>query len=93
MLTHDLYSVVVEALPLDIPSTITVDVSVLREVEMAIYARDLILPQGVTLVTDPNATVARVVLHRVAVEAEEAAPVEEAAAAEAGAPEAEESTG
>ncbi len=72
----------IEALPLDIPSHIEVDVSVLTELDMSIHVRDLNVPANVTVLTDPDVVVARVESPRVAevVEAE-AAPA--AAGAEA----------
>ena len=78
MLVHDLYEITVEALPMDLPSSLTVDVSGLTEVEMGIHARDVALPSGVTLITDLDAPVARVVPTRIAAEEEEVAPTEEA---------------
>ncbi len=80
MLIHDLYAIIVEALPMDLPSSLTVNVSGLVEVEMGIHARDVALPSGVTLLTDPDAPVARVVPTRIAAEGE-VTPGEEGQAA------------
>ena len=77
----------VEALPLDIPVHIEVDVSTLSELEASLHVRDLVLPQNVTVLTDPDVMVARVASPRVT--AEEAAAAEapaEAAPEEAAAP-------
>ncbi len=88
MLAEDLRALEIEALITEIPSSLTVDVSVMAEADSVILARDVELPAGVTLVTDPEATVARIVFRRAAVEEEaiEAAEGEEAAPAEAAAP-------
>ena len=77
MLSEDLHALDVEALPTEMPSALTVDVSVLSEPDGAIHARDIELPPGVTLVTAPDAVVARIVHRRVA---EEVAAAEEAVA-------------
>ena len=70
MLVQDLHSLEVEALPMDLPSHVTIDLSVLEAVDMGIYARDVELPPEVSLTTDPDAPVVRVVFHRAAVEEE-----------------------
>jgi large subunit ribosomal protein L25 len=44
----------VEALPRDMPQTIQVDISSLEAVGEAIYVRDLVIPSGVTVLTDPE---------------------------------------
>ncbi len=67
-LYEDMHSVDIEALPTDIPHAITVDISVLSEAGAAIHARNLSLPPAVTLLTDPDATVARIVHRAGAVE-------------------------
>src|SRR3990172_2863685 len=76
----------VEALPLDIPARIEVDITPLAELESAIHVRDLIVPGNVAVLTDPGVVVVKVASPRV-VEEEEvaaAAPAEgEEAAAEA----------
>ena len=68
---QDLRAVEVEALPADLPSSLSVDISGLDEVDKALHARDIPLPSGVTLVSDPEALIARVVHQRIAA-AEEA---------------------
>ncbi len=84
MLSQDLHSVEVEGLPTDLPSSLTVDISSLDELDKAIRAADLELPPSVDLVTDPEALIVRVVRHRVVVEEavveEKLAEGEEAAA-------------
>lgn len=48
-------SVELRGLPDALPPAVEVDISVLREYDDAIYARDLVLPEGVELLTDPDA--------------------------------------
>jgi len=76
MLVQDMRTLEVEALPMDLPAVLTVDVSGLVDVDTRIDARDVPLPPGVSLITDPEASVVRVVHFRVAEEKEEAVAVE-----------------
>jgi large subunit ribosomal protein L25 len=83
-------TVKVRALPDHLPSSIEVDVTTLETFEASIHVRDLPVPEGVTIVADPDEMVARVMPPRV--EAEPEVPVLEgeeaeqaAAAAEQGA--------
>ena len=87
-------SVSVEALPLDIPSRIEVDVTPLENLEDSLHVKDLPPIPDVVILTDPDTVVVKVSTPRVAVEdlAEEAA-AEEAAEAAAEAAEGEESEG
>jgi large subunit ribosomal protein L25 len=79
ILDHALRELELECLPLAIPREIVVDVSNLN-VGDSLHVRDLVLPEGVTLLTDANLSVISVV----APKAEEEAPAAaEAAAAEA----------
>ena len=76
MLSEDLHELVLEALPTDMPAALTVDISLLADADSVIHAGDIVLPAGVTLVTEPDALVARIVFRRIAeeepqVEAEE----------------------
>jgi hypothetical protein len=72
----------VEALPADIPSEFTVDVSVMTELDQSVHVRDLHLDTDkVTILSDPDIVLARVAAPRLATEEEEAA----AAAPEEGA--------
>ena len=68
MLSEDLHEIVLEALPTDMPAALTVDISVLADAESAIHAGDIALPAGVTLITEPDALVARIVFRRIAEE-------------------------
>ena len=64
MLSEDMHELVVEALPANMPAAITVDVSVLADADSVIRASDIVLPSGVTLVSEPDAVVARIVFRR-----------------------------
>jgi large subunit ribosomal protein L25 len=73
-----LESLQVEALPLDLPSRIEVDISVLTELEQSLHVRDLPIPGNVTVLTDPEVMVVKISSPRVSEEGEEAAEGEEA---------------
>jgi large subunit ribosomal protein L25 len=75
--------VAVECLPMDIPASITVDVSVLDSFDKTITVGDLVAPEGVTLLTDPAVSVATVAAPRIRADMEEGEA--EAVAGEAGA--------
>jgi large subunit ribosomal protein L25 len=90
ILDHPLREVVLECLPRAIPEHIEVDVSGL-DMGQSLHVRDLVLPEGVTMQSDPDLAVATVVAPRVEEEAAPEAPVvegEAAAEAAAAAPEA-----
>jgi len=70
-------SIMVEALPLDLPSSIEVDITPLAELEQSLHVGDLPIPSNVTVLTDADVMVVKVSTPRVSVEGEE-----EAAAAE-----------
>ena len=72
----------VEGLPGTLPSVVEVDISGLEEAHQAIHAKDIALPAGTSLASDPDLVIANVVPRRGISEAEEA----EAAAEAAGAP-------
>ncbi len=80
MLRH----VTVEALPLDMPREILVDATVLDEPDSVLRAGDLPIPNGVTLLTDPEEMVARVEAGRAPTDAP-ATPQAEAPSGETGA--------
>jgi large subunit ribosomal protein L25 len=70
-LLHNISSVIVRALPNDIPHELTVDVSVLETLDDAVRVRDLpIDTEKVHFVTDPETVIATVVPPRVEVEEE-----------------------
>ena len=77
---QQLRTVTVEALPLDMPGDINIDLSVMAEPEDVIRAQDIPLPTGTNLITDPEAMVARIELAKV--EVVEGAEVTEAPSAE-----------
>lgn len=84
ILVHGVDHVTVEALPTEVPSYLEADVSALDEFERSIHVSDLKPPPGVTILTDPDLVVAKVV--HPAVERAEVAEGEAAPAAEAAAP-------
>jgi large subunit ribosomal protein L25 len=72
----------VSCLPLAIPQSIEVDVSAL-EIGHAIHVREIALPEGVELITEPSQTAVHVIVPRVVVEEAAAAAAAEPAAAPA----------
>ncbi len=60
----------ISCLPADLPEHIIVDLSVLTEMDSAIYVRDLTIPDGVTVLVDPDTAVVRVVAPRALAEEE-----------------------
>lgn len=81
---HQLRELTVEALPLEMPSQVEVDLGVLTDPDGVIRAGDIVLPSKVTLLTDPDEVVVRIELPRVAVtEAPEEGVEPEEAAGEA----------
>jgi large subunit ribosomal protein L25 len=85
MLDQNLRELELECLPRAIPDQIAVDVSGLR-LNQSLHVRDLPLPEGVKLLSDPGLPVASVFIPKVVEEAApaEAAPVEGAEPAAAG---------
>ncbi len=73
---QQLRTLTVEALPLEMPQDCTADASTLTELDSVIRAGDIPLPPTVTLLTDPDALVARIEVAKVV-------PEEEVSAAEA----------
>ncbi len=58
-------AVLVRAKPDDLPSGIELDITPLVDFEVTLHASDLVMPAGVTLVTDPSEALARVQQPRV----------------------------
>jgi large subunit ribosomal protein L25 len=87
MLMTQLDHVLVRALPMELPSLIEVDISVLDEIGKAIHVSDLTIPGNVQLLTSPDEMVVKVgEMQLEPEEAEETAEEEaEAEGAEAGA--------
>jgi large subunit ribosomal protein L25 len=90
ILLHMLNAVLVRAKPDNLPSAIEIDISPLVDFEGVLHASDLIIPEGVTLITEGHEAVVRVQPPRTEEEpvAAEAAETPEGEAAE-GAPAAE----
>lgn len=83
-LLHMLESVKVKALPGNLPQSIEYSIDGLVDFETAVHVRDLAIPAGSTLLTDPDELVARVQAPRVEVEPEpEVAAAAEGEGAEA----------
>ena len=81
MLTQLVREVPVEALPLEMPDRLSLDIG-LTEIGDALRVADLQLPENVTLLADPESVLVTVSAPRLAAELE-AAEAEAAAAAEA----------
>jgi large subunit ribosomal protein L25 len=73
----------VEALPLDLPSHIDVDITPLANLEDTLHVSDITVPEGVTLLTDPEVVIVKVATPRVSLELEEAEAAAEGAEAAA----------
>jgi large subunit ribosomal protein L25 len=87
MILQTLEHVEVEALPDDLPSALHIDISGLEEVDASVHVRDILVPEGVTILHDPDEPVAKVQGVRAAFEELEAEVAAEAAAVAAeGAP-------
>ena len=69
-LLQPLLSLLVEALPMDVPASLQVDVSQLDDFEKGVFVRDIELDPAVTLISDPDEMVARVSPPRLEVEDE-----------------------
>ena len=80
-----LHSFRVECLPLDVPQYVELDIAQLDDFEKALHVADISVGDKVTVLNDPDKVIARVNAPRVAVE-EDAIPVAEGEAPEAGAP-------
>ena len=74
-LLQPLQTVLVEALPMDVPGSFEVDVSELDDFEKAVYVSDISIGPRVTLVTESEELIARVSAPRI--EVEEGPEVEE----------------
>ena len=84
-IVHQLRTLDVEALPLEMPNQIEFDLSVLTEPDGVVRAGDLELPANVTRLSDVDELIVRIELPRVEVEAE--AEEEEVGTEEGDAPE------
>jgi large subunit ribosomal protein L25 len=85
VLVHSLETLHIEALPLDIPTHIEVDITAITELEMSVHVRDLPIPGNVTVLNDGELVVVKVAAPRVAEEEEVAVTAEGEEGAEAAA--------
>jgi large subunit ribosomal protein L25 len=60
ILMHGLDHVTVDALPTEVPSFLEIDVSPLTEINQTLHVSNLELPDGVSLLTDPEQVIAKV---------------------------------
>ena len=67
---HQLRTVDIQALPLEMPSEIELDISVMEEPDSVIRVSDLLIPENATLLSDVEELVVRIELPRVEVEVE-----------------------
>jgi large subunit ribosomal protein L25 len=67
-LLHNIDHIKVRALPEKLPESLEYSIEPLTDFETAIHLRDLPLPDGVTLLSDPDEVVAKVAAPRVAEE-------------------------
>ena len=95
-LLQPMQTILVEALPMNMPASLDVDVTGMDDFEKAIYVRDVTVGANVTVISDMDEMVARVIPPRVEVEevpeAEELEGVEEGVEGEEGTAPAEESS-
>lgn len=75
-LSHPIQTIRVRALPDHLPQSVEVSVEALRTFDDAIHVRDLTIPSDVTVLTDADEVVARVLPPRVEVESAAEAPAE-----------------
>lgn len=71
-----MHALKIEAMPKDLPHNITIDISPLVSFESQILAKDIAIPEGVTLLEKPEEVVALVAAPREEKEEEEAAPID-----------------
>ena len=83
-LIHIIDSINIEALPDALPHNLEIDLSNLEEVDQAIYVKDILLDEKVTLLTDPEQMVVKIEEARREAVVEEAELEEEAEAVEEG---------
>ena len=60
MLVKVLHEIEIEALPKDLPHDIKIDISALVDLDSQILAQDIVLPAGVTLITESEEVVAAI---------------------------------
>lgn len=89
VLNHVTTEIQVEGLPTDLPHQIDADISGLLEVGDTLHASSLTLPEGITLLADPETVIANIAREAAEEAAEAAAPEEVIEEAEAAAEETE----
>ncbi|MDZ4230511.1 MAG: 50S ribosomal protein L25 [Dehalococcoidales bacterium] len=70
MLVHDLNKLEVECLPGNIPASVELDISSLTDADQEIRVEDINLGEGVTILTDPEQIVVKIVLRHIEKEEE-----------------------
>ena len=70
-LLQNVQSLLIEALPMNMPAEVTVDISVLVDFDASIPVSDVSVPGNVSVLNDPEDTIARVVPPRLETELEE----------------------
>ena len=58
ILVKVMHEVEIEALPKDLPHNVTVDVSILANLDDQIHAKDIVLPKGVKMITEGDEVIA-----------------------------------
>ena len=76
VLVKVLHEIMIEALPKDLPHSVSVDVASLANLNDQIHVKDINLPKGVTAITDINEVVALLAAVKEEVVEEVAAPVD-----------------
>ena len=79
VLMQALYVLAVEALPMDMPERIDVDISHIEALDQDVRVSDIAVDEAITILTDAEELVVRINAPRVAEEPTAAAPVEQAA--------------
>jgi len=64
----------VEALPTEMPEAIEVSIESLEELDQSLSVADIVVPSGVTILTDPEQAIAQIARPRLEVEEEEEVP-------------------
>jgi large subunit ribosomal protein L25 len=86
-LVHGIETVKVRALPDRLPQSFEISIAPLTDFEVRLHVRDLVIPEGVTLLTDPDESIVHVLpprIEEVAVPAAAEVEAAEAAVPEAG---------
>jgi len=76
-LTKSIHELKIEVLPRNLPSSIEVDFSSLKELGDQIAVKDLKLPEGVTILDDENETIASVAEAKEEIVEEESVSIED----------------